>query len=155
MSEAALLLASGDPKVLQSAFSEIEGFLRAQDWKDHDVGSALTAYRLLFPTLVNYRGGWFRADRFSPHNADEWFAQPEATVAGVEFMVNHIDLLEDDPRGDDAPDEAANALAAALAFAWPVWFKAFYGIDVEIRVHMHDDESTCARTISFFTKASA
>lgn len=121
-----------------------------------DADHALLAYDLIFPELLNYRGGWFRASRFDVKNVDAWFEKFEGDVQKVESMLNHLDVFQDYPgKYDDYKIVEANALAEVLMFAWPMWTKQMYGIDINCRVYYSDTEGEEpeAATVTFWCKA--
>jgi hypothetical protein len=115
---------------------------------------AVRAFALLFPGMLQYRGGWFRADRFAESYAEQWFAQPGATLQGVEGMMNHLDVLEDYPGGDESTSiEVANALAQSLAYSWPRWVRARYGVDMVSTVYAQQDEGeTYSYTVTLHSR---
>lgn len=121
---------------------------------------ALCSFDLIFPELVQYRSGWFRADRFDASNADQWFEQFDGDVSAVERMVNHLDVGQDDPQfGPSGEYDTAHtfAFAKVLEFVWPLWAKAAYGVDIEIGVYLAGDERDPPdpETISFWSKGPA
>jgi hypothetical protein len=118
---------------------------------------ALLAYDLIFPELVNYRGGWFRASRFTQGNADVWFAHIGDDVQAVESMINHLDVFEDYPGRDESGGVSeASALADVLAYAWPRWARERYGIEIECRVYFSEEEGgePEAATVTFWSVKS-
>ncbi len=144
------------PKALSDALLAAEQTLERDLPARGEAEDALRAIALLFPSMVQYRGGWFRADRFVESYAEQWFAQPGATLQGVEGMMNHLDVLEDYPAGGEGTSiEVANALAQALAYSWPRWVKARYGVDMISTVYAQRDEGeTYAYTVSLHSRRS-
>jgi hypothetical protein len=142
------------PAEVRRALSAALGGL---EWATTDVAHALKAFDLIFPELIEYRGGWFRASRFDEANVDAWFKEFNGDVAGVERMINHLDVLEDDPRGPDSGEyetEWSNALGEVLAYTWPLWAKEMYGIDVQSGVAFVEeatDEGPDPQTVTFWT----
>ena len=120
-----------------------------------EASHALLAYDLIFPELRQYRGGWFRASRFTEENADAWFASMDGDIQRVEGMINHLDVFQDYPGVDGEYNVAdANALAEVIAFAWPLWAKQMYDIEIECRVYFidgTDGEEPEADTVTFWT----
>lgn len=134
--------------------------------RDAGVGSSpatvLHGYRKLFPELVEYRGGWFRADS-SRDIIDQWFAHPDASVAAVERVCSHVHVLEDNLFGD-AQDgvasgqspEVALALAQALAFSWKAWARARYGLTLQTFIEPNeDDQGVFDYIVSFQSEPAA
>ena len=121
-----------------------------------EAGYALHAYDLVFPELTQYRGGVFRIERFDAANVDTWFGEMNGDVQSVEAMVNHHDIFEDYPKRNGIYEVAeANALAEVLTFAWSLWARQMYGIEVECRTYfedMDDGDGPEAVTVTFWSK---
>lgn len=84
---------------------ELEDF---QLWKRANAGLTLTGYayhnlgaslaiavgKLLWPDLVNYRGGVFIADAFSTTVFDTWNLQLDGELIEIERAMNHVHLCD-------------------------------------------------------------
>ena len=145
------------PLVAADVRSALSAALQQLEFADMPVAHALRSYDLIFPLLTHYRGGWFRTSRFEAANVDTWFRELEGDVAAVERMINHLDVLQDDPRGPDSGEyetEWSNALGEVLAFVWPIWARAMYGIEVQCGVAFGDtapDDGPDPETVTFWT----
>ncbi|MCR6658192.1 MAG: hypothetical protein NVV72_02170 [Asticcacaulis sp.] len=107
---------------------------------------ALAHQQLSCPVLVNYRGGWFLAERFDPESADRWFEQDKASVASVEAMLNHIHL-QNYTFGDGRPDmlymteQEAMACGHRLAYQWKNWARDIYNLSIKVFLIKNSDEN--------------
>lgn len=102
---------------------------------------AFETLKLACPELVHYRGGWFLADHFTAESADGFLAQEGATLASVEFVVNHLHVDEMlFGQQEPMPDDIALAICQMLAFSWRNWARERYGL--EIVTSVINDEST-------------
>ena len=109
----------------------------------------LAHYRLLFPSLVSYRGGLFVERAFDKQFVDQMFDQAafdegESPIAIAEETINAVGLLNEDEAEFDVAIAQANA--AAIGWVWRRWIKDMYGLDVEI---MASVESADACYITF------
>lgn len=107
--------------------------------------AAVETLSLMFPALVNYRGGWFRADSFKAEYADGFFEQTGGNLASVEYVVNHLHI-DEMLFGQSKPvsPEEARAICEMLAYGWKSWARDRYG--VAIRTSIICDESGCEVT---------
>lgn len=112
---------------------------------------ALALTELMFPRLVQYRGGIFLEAHFDPKNVDHWMAQPNTTLGAVEAVVNHIHLGIDQFQGTPkAHLPLVRRFAERLVIVWPGWAKQTYGWDIEVDIHATDDDLE----ITLFTKST-
>jgi len=105
---------------------------------------AIAHLQLFCPELVNYRGGWFLADNFDEGNADIWFGETGATVAGVEAMLNHIHLQYDTfgsgrREQPEMTNEEAMAFGEVLAYHWKNWARDAYNLDIQVYLSRADE----------------
>jgi hypothetical protein len=105
------------------------------------VVQALAIAELMFPKIVQYRGGVFLEAHFEDKNVDEWLLQPGLDLRAVEAVVNHIHLARD--QFHETPSEhmpLVRRLADILSESWPAWIKKTYGLDVEVSASEADDD---------------
>lgn len=107
--------------------------------------AAFEILNLMCPTLVNYRGGWFRADDFKAEYADGFFEQAGGHLASVEYVVNHLHI-DEMLFGQTKPMtlEESRAISEMLAYGWKNWARDRYGI--AIRPSIICDEDQCEVT---------
>lgn len=103
--------------------------------------AAFEILSLMCPALVNYRGGWFRAEAFAPENADGFIEQAGGDLASVEYVINHLHV-DEMLFGQSKPMslEEARAVCQMLAYGWKNWAKDRYGIDIRTSVICDDGE---------------
>jgi hypothetical protein len=113
--------------------------------------AAFEILSLMCPTLVNYRGGWFRADAFKAEYADGFFEMTKNNLASVEYVVNHLHV-DEMLFGQNKPMELdeARAICEMLAYGWRNWARDQYGIS--IRTSIICDEEQCE--VSFRSKTT-
>lgn len=114
----------------------------------------LAHYRLLFPSLVSYRGGLFVERAFDKPFVDQMFDQAafddsDSPIAIAEQTINAVGLLNEDETEFDLAMARANA--AAIGWVWRRWIKDMYGLDVEIVTSV---ESAEACYVTFRSAAS-
>ncbi len=113
--------------------------------------AAFEILNLMCPALVNYRGGWFRADAFKAEYADGFFERMEGDLQSVEYVVNHLHV-DEMLFGQSKPVslEEARAICEMLAYGWKNWARDRYGI--AIRTSIICDEEQCE--VSFRSKTA-
>ena len=96
---------------------------------------------LMYPTLVNYRGGWFRKEAFAAEHADGFFIQTGGNLAAVEYVVNHLHV-DEMLFGQKVPMslEMARAICEMLAFGWRNWAREKYGIAIRTSIICNEDQ---------------
>ncbi|WP_122464751.1 MULTISPECIES: hypothetical protein [Brevundimonas] len=99
----------------------------------------LAHYRLLFPTLVAYRGGLFVEPAFDRSLVDGLLDQSEfdggvVDIATAEEATNGVGLLYEGEKPDEPVfhAEIARANAEAIGWVWRRWILETYGREVEV-----------------------
>ncbi|MGV3577465.1 hypothetical protein [Brevundimonas sp.] len=101
--------------------------------------AAFETLALTCPTLVSYRGGWFREDAFRPENADGFFERTGGDLASVEYVVNHLHVDEMlFGQRDPMSAEVALAICQIIAFGWRNWARDRYGVAITTSIIEND-----------------
>ena len=113
--------------------------------------AAFEILSLMCPTLVNYRGGWFRADAFKAEHADGFFEQTGGNLGSVEYIVNHLHV-NDRLFGqlELMTIEEARAICEMLAYGWRTWARDRYGLEIRTSIICDEEQSE----VSFRSKTA-
>lgn len=117
--------------------SELEDF---QAWRSANPDLTLSGYvyhnlsaslaiavgKLLWPDLVNYRGGVFIADAFSQTVFDSWSSQLGGDLMEIERAVNHVHLCDLADSFKTLGTQNLEYLAAIISNCWHCRLKQAY-----------------------------